>query len=156
MGLEATTLITIATVASTMASVGSAIYASQAAGAAQDYNAALAEAQGRQAQLAAEQEAKDRERRARYLLGQQLAATGASGVDTAGSPLLAMVDAGVQEDVEARRILYKGYLAASGARSDAALARYEADSTRTAGYINAGTSLLRGASNTYATYKRGY
>lgn len=144
----------IASVVATAASVGGSIYASQQAAKAEEYQADVAKVQGEQAQMAAESEAKDRARRSRYLLGQQLAAAGASGVAVEGSPLLAMVESGVQEDLERRRILYKGYLSASGARSDAALARYQASSYRTAGYIQAGQSLLRGTINTYSAYRK--
>ncbi len=151
MGLETAAI--IATAVGTLASVGGTIYASQQAAAAEEYNADVARTQGTQAQLAAEAEATDQRRRARYLLGQQLAAAGASGVALEGSPLIAMVDAGVQQDLEARRTVYKGYLEASGLRSSAALADYQASQYRTSGYIQAGSSLLRGAGNTYKAYK---
>lgn len=141
------TAMIIASVVATVASTAGAVVASQRAAKAEEYNAKVAEVQGTQAQMAAAAEAEDRRRRARYLLGTRLAEAGAGNVALEGSPLLTMVDEGVQEDLEARRILYKGYLEASGMRSASALARYQADSTRTAGYIGAGTSLLRGASS---------
>lgn len=152
MGLETGTVLAIMAVVSTVASTAAAVYTASQASDAQEYNAQVAEAQGAQAQLSAEAEAEDRRRRARYLLGQQLVAAGSSGIALEGSPLLVMVDSGVQEDLEARRIRYKGYLEASGMRSQAALSRYQAGQTTTAGYINAGTSLLRGAGNTYRAY----
>lgn len=145
----------IASVVATVASTAGSIYASQRAADAEEYQADVARVQGQQAQMAAEAEAQDRRRRSRYLLGQQLAAAGASGVQLEGSPLLAMVDSGVQEDLERRRILYKGYLQAQGARSDAALAEYQASSLRTAGYMKAGTSLLRGTGNVYGYSRYG-
>lgn len=135
----------VATVVSTVASTAAAVYSSQQAASAREYEAEVANVNAQQAQLAAEAEAADRRRRARYLLGTQLAATGASGVEVEGSPLLVMMDSAVQEDLEARRIRYRGFLQATGSAQQAALARYEAGQTRTAGYIGAGTSLLRGA-----------
>lgn len=148
MGLE-----TVALVVASAVSAAGAIYSGQRAAAAEEYQAQVAEVQGQQAQMAADVEASDRRRRARYLLGTQITAAAGSGVTLEGSPLLAMVDSGVQEDLEARRIRYKGYLAASGARSDAALSRYQAGQYRTSGYVGAGTSLLRGGTNTYMQSK---
>lgn len=129
-----------------------AISGGQAAKKAADYNAAVYEQQANLSQAAAESEAADRRRRARYLLGTQLAATGASNLQLEGSPLLAMVDSGVQEDLEARRIRYKGYLQSVGYGSQAALSRYEGRQAAAAGYIGAGTSLLRGVSTIAGTY----
>lgn len=137
------------------ASVAGTIYSTQRAAAAEDYQAEVAKTQGEQAMMAAEAEAKDRRRRARYLLGAQIADTAASGLALEGSPLLAMVDSGVQEDLEARRILYKGKLAQTGARADAALANYQASSTRMGGYMSAGVSLLRSGSNMYGQSQYG-
>ncbi len=153
MGLETATILTIATIVSTVASAAGAIYAATQASSAEEYNAAAAEKQGEQSQMAAEAEAEDRRRRARYLLGQQLVAAGSSGIALEGSPLSVMVDSGIQEDLEARRIRYRGYLEASGARSQAALSRYQAGQYMTAGYMRAGSSLLSGAGQTYRTYK---
>lgn len=153
MGIE--TAAVVASIVATVASVAGSVYASQQAAEAEEYQADVARAQGAQAQMAAEAEAEDRRRRARYLLGTQLAAAGSSGIALEGSPLLAMVDSGVQEDLEVRRIRYKGYLAAAGAQSDAALAEYQAGQYRTSGYIQAGTSLLRGGTNVYGYGKYG-
>ncbi len=149
MGLEPAVVMAVATAVSTAVSIGATIYATQQQAAAADRQADIARVQGEQAQLAAEAEAEDRRRRSRYLLGQQLAAAGMSGVALEGSPLLAMVESGVQENLEARRILYKGRLGAVGAASDAALAEAQAETYRTSGYIQAGTSLLRGGTQAY-------
>ncbi len=119
-----------------------------------EYSAAVADQQGAAAQAAATAEASDRRRRARYLLGEQLAAAGASNVQLEGSPLLAMVDSAVQEDLEARRISYKGYLASVGYGAQGSLARYEGSQAARAGAIGAGTSLLRGAQQTYSSWPR--
>jgi len=149
MGLEPGVIAILATAISTAASAAGAIYASTQQAAAADRQAEIARVQGEQAQLAAEAEAEDRRRRSRYLLGQQLAAAGMSGVALEGSPLLAMVESGVQEDLEVRRVLYRGHLGSVGAASDAALAEAQAETYRTAGYIQAGTSLLRGGTQAY-------
>ena len=147
MGLETSAIVAIvATVVSTAASTAAAVYTSNQAASAREYEADVAATNAQQAQLAAEAEAGDRRRRARYLLGTQLAATGQSGLDVEGSPLLVMMDSAVQEDLEARRIRYRGYLQATGSAQASALARYEAGQTRTAGYMQAGTSLLKGGS----------
>jgi hypothetical protein len=149
MGIEAVVAV-VATVVSAAAGAASAIRSGNQAAAAEEYQAQVADVNAQQAQMAAEAEAADRRRRARYLLGSQLAATGASGAQVEGSPLMVMMDSAVQEDLEARRIRYRGYLQTAGANNQAALSRYQAGQTRTAGYMNAGTSLLRGT-NTLAT-----
>jgi len=146
-------VVIIATVISAAASAYAAYSSGQAQKKAREYSAKVAEQQGAVAQESAEAEAEDRRRRARYLLGEQLATAGASGVALEGSPLLAMVDSAVQEDLEARRIQYRGYLAAVGYGSQAGLARYEGQQAARAGYIGAGTSLLRGGTSAYVNYQ---
>jgi hypothetical protein len=152
MGVEAIVAV-VASVVAAGASAYGAYSSGQAASEAADYNAKVADIQGKSAQDAADLEAEDRRKRGRALLGTQLATAGASGVALEGSPLLMMVDSGVNEELEARRIQYKGYLAALGAGSQAALSRYQGSQTARAGQIGAGTSLLRGGYSTYQAYK---
>lgn len=112
-----------------------------------EYNAAVAE----QGAIAEEQKAAYEEeahrKKVKSILSSQQAAYGATGVDMEGSPLLVMEDTAAQGELDALAIRYGGDVAAAQKRSQANLYRMQGKNARTAGYINAGTSLLTGAAN---------
>ena len=136
----------VAAIIATAASVAGSVYAAHQASQAAEYNAEVAQAQGKAAMDAAAAEAEDQRRRARYILGTQLARTASTGLALEGSPLLVMVDSAAEAELEAQRTLYKGHLAAIGAQSRADLSRMEGRQRATAGYLHAGTTLLTNTS----------
>lgn len=89
------------------------------------------------------EELRDDEARRRAALR---ARVGGSGVTLEGSPLAVMSNLASEAEFQALRIEAGGSTAASRARSQAALRRFEGRSSRQAGFTRAGASLLTGAS----------
>jgi hypothetical protein len=97
-------------------------------------------------QRAAIQEAQFRRDAAR-LGGKQRALLAKAGVRVAeGSPLLLQVETAAQAELEALTIRAGGDITAARLRQEAILQRMRGQSSRTAGFIGAGRSLLSGAS----------
>lgn len=89
----------------------------------------------------------------RRVLANQRAVYGSSGVDiAAGSPLLVMADSAKQAELDAQIILSGGQARATDATARANIARYKGDVYARAGTINAGTTLLSGATKAYGSY----
>jgi hypothetical protein len=131
--------------ASTAIAAGSAVMQGQQASSAAKYNAQVASVQAQQARdAAAYEEARHRERLARAL-GAQRAGYAHAGVAAEGTPLLAAADSAAQGELDALAIRYSGDAAAARANSEAALQRLYARNYATSGYMNAGGSLLTGA-----------
>jgi hypothetical protein len=121
-----------------------------------EYNAKVAE---QNQQMAREQgNAREEMHRsnARRFLGSQRAAVVQSGVDaSSGTAAAVQADSAVQQELDALMIRYESDLqardfgsAALLERHQASMARANARSARTSGYINAGASMLGG----YASY----
>jgi hypothetical protein len=90
----------------------------------------------------------------RKLLSSQKAAYGKSGVDLAGSPLLALQETVEQGELDALAIRYGGDVDASRNRSAAEISRMEGKAARTSGYLQAGSTLLSGGVKAYDRYKK--
>jgi hypothetical protein len=103
-----------------------------------DNNAVIAE------QNAAADESRQR-RAADRQLAQTRALVGAAGVTLEGSPLEVLEDQAMEAELDALNIRYGGALQASNYRSQSQLGRSAARSAMTQGYISAGSSLLKGA-----------
>lgn len=84
------------------------------------------------------------------LLSAQRALYGKSGVSMEGSPLLVMEDTAGQGELDALAIRYGGDVAAARERSAANLSRMQGKAAQTAGYFQAGSTLLSGASSAYS------
>lgn len=136
------------------ASAGVSAYAAirqgQAAKAASKFNAAIAE----QNAVLARQEAQDLARqqsRENYLrLGAIRAAQGKSGgAADEGSVLDIIGDAASQGELQRQYILRSGELKAGGFQNTAMLDRMSGKNAQTAGYLQAGSTLLSGAAGYY-------
>lgn len=125
--------------------VGSLASASQQAAIAKS-NAALAQAEGQQAKLAAEQEEKDHRERVRRFLSGTRAAIAKSGVTLDGSALELMAESAAEAEYDALKIRHAGSLAQLRAEREAAQSRMQARAYRVGGLFGAGTTLLTGAS----------
>jgi hypothetical protein len=114
------------------------------AGAAHDYNAAVAKQNAEQAyKLADAQEAMQR-RKARVALGEQAAEIAESGVTYSGSALAVAKQSAANAELDSLYIQYRGDMQARGFRAQAVSEQYAGDvsranarSARTAMYINA-------------------
>ena len=129
------------------AAVGAAgaIAAGQAEANAAEFNADMAQQQAERERDIAARDAKDYQRRNSRLLATARARRAGSGVTSQGSPL--MVDEATAAEIElgVQDILAGGAASAYGYQQQAALSRARARSARTAGYLNAGSTLLTGA-----------
>lgn len=150
MGIEAL-LGALAVGGGALKAIGS-IQEGNAAGNAADFNARASEQQAAQERDAAAAEGRDYRRQEGRRRASSLAARGASGTTGAGSPLL--VDEATVREIAlgASRIKYGGDVKATRLQQEAELYRMRGRSSRTAGYLNAGTSLLSGASSWAGQY----
>ena len=161
-------LMTILTVASTVVGAAGAIQQGNAAAAAANYNAKVAEMNAtmsdRRAKDAIERGAKDEQQKRQeiaQLKGRQKAAMAANGVDlTFGSPLDTIVDTAVLGELDAltvrrnaAREAYDYDVQAVNGRADATLSRMNAKAAKTGGYLSAAGTVLGGAGKAYSGYK---
>lgn len=117
-----------------------------------EYNARVAQQEARAIEARTSYEQKRAVQEAERRQSRLRAALGASGaVPSAGTPLLLQTTQAEESELEMLLIGYEGQIGASRARSQAVLDRTQADiygrragAARTAGFIGAGTTLLRG------------
>jgi hypothetical protein len=128
-------------------SAAGAIAQGNASKAAANYNAAVARQNADIARANAAADADKQERQGRLLAGKQRAATGASGITPEGSPLEVMADSALEAELDALTTRYRGELQARSSGQDARLQGMRGSADQTAGYIGAGTALLKGAKN---------
>lgn len=127
---------------------------------AEEYNATI---QAQNAQVS-RQQANAREetqrRRARQALGEQRAALAQAGIGLSGSAADVYGQSAANAELDALNIRYEGELDARGLLAQSELSRYSgqtagvnARSARSAGRLDAASSLLAGASNAYGSYR---
>lgn len=144
---------TLALIGTAVSAVG-AIQQGRAAEKAANYNAAIADRNAVVAtQQAAANEAAQR-KIDRRRMGAMRAGYGASGVTSDGSVLDVLGDSIAEAELNALNIRYEGDLAAQGYGDSAASSRASGKDARTAGYMQAGSSLLLGGSKAYDIYER--
>lgn len=122
-------------------------------------NRILADQDRQQAIRTADIEAADKRRENLRHMASLRAAYGASGLELAGSPLDTLADTSNEMALDERRISYEGQVRGReaavrmiGYSDQAGAAKMKAESSVTAGYLNAGSSLIGGASNTIDKY----
>lgn len=115
------------------------------------YNAAVSEREARQAKEAAKFEESRNRQAAESLLSSQRAAYAKGGVTSEGSPLLVQAETAEEAEIDALALRYSGSVAEARAKSQAALDRMQGKAAKTAGYLGAGTSLLKGASKIWGS-----
>lgn len=145
--MTGTELAIIGAVSSGISAIGQ-IQAGQAAAAQVAFQSRVLHQQSAfERQRAAIQEAQFRRDAAR-LGGKQRALLAKAGVRVAeGSPLLLQVETAAQAELEALTIRAGGDITAARLRQEAILQRMRGQSSRTAGFIGVGKSLLSGASS---------
>lgn len=153
---------TALSIGSTVLGAAGAVSSANAQAAAARHNAKIAERDavvaGQNRQLALEQSriaAEDKRRKNRRVLSSIRTQYGASGLSTAGSPLEALQDAAVEQELDAQRIEFEGKvrgregaLQMLGLQEDASLSLMEASSARRSGYWGALGTSLYGAGTT--------
>ena len=149
---------TIAIVSAVIALIGVAAstYAAYEQGETQQkfakYNAKVAENQAAGERMRAEFTANQQREAHRRTIATQRAVYGTSGVEMSGSPLLVIADSARQAELDAQIILAGGEARGIGFEAQAALSRFQGRQASTAGYVNAGSTLLSGASNAAFRY----
>lgn len=138
-------------VSAAVSAVG-AIKQGQAASAANEFNAKIAEqnaeAADQQGQAAAEAQRRDAQRR----IGAMEADIGASGGTMGGSATDLLADSIRMATLDNLTTRYNYKMRGAGYTNEAALSESAAKSARTASYFEAGGSLLRGAGNSLSYY----
>lgn len=142
-------------VAGTAASTAATIKASQNQQAQAEANAKAAEMEGRQAEEVAAARAEARTREGRRIIARQRVLM-AEGAASPGTGTLAELQAETAEQVrmDALAEMYGGRQARAGLDYEAKALKSQGRATRTAGYIEAGAGLLKGASSAYGSYSR--
>lgn len=131
----------------TLVSAVGAYQQGQASAAAAEYNAKLAEMQGKVAQDQAASRATELKQRTRRRVSQAATSVLESGF-TLGGSFKDWIDQTIKfGEYDALSEIYEGEVAATGARNSAQLSRYEAKNYKRAGLIGAGSKLLGGVSS---------
>ena len=153
MAYATSTYVAIATIAAAVVSAAGTVYSADAQRKTANYNADVAEQNAIAIKKQNEVNEKAHRDQIRKILSTQRAMYGQSGVTMEGSPLLVQMDTVEQGELDALAIRYGGDVAAAKERSMANLYRMQGQQASTMGAINAGTTLLSGASSAYKTYK---
>ena len=140
----------IAAVAGAAISAYGAIRQGQYAEAAAEYNAKIADRDAEAARKKAEYEAERSELKFKMLMGKQRALYSKAGVDIAsGSPLLMMTFQAEEAERDREAILWGGRNESESDEARARLFRFQGGNAATAGYINAGSTLLTSLGSAY-------
>jgi len=141
----------IATVASAAITAVGAIQQGKARAKEADYNAKVADQNSVVARQQAQARAIQADRLNRLRIGTIQARHGASGGTSAqGSVLDILGDNAIQGELEKQNIIYEGELRARGYRVEAEQERMSGGAARTAGYMKAGSALVKGAAKAYS------
>lgn len=141
-----TAVMSFAKMAGTVMSVVGALNQGQQASDAANYNAAVANNNAIAARQQAESNAAAQQRKARINQGAMVAAYGASGVGTEGSPMDILEQSASMAELDRQNILYGGELKAGGYQATAGLELMRAENAQKGGMFNAASALLSGAS----------
>lgn len=144
----------IALVASTVLAAGGAAYSGQQQKKMANYQAAQAEADADASKAAAKVEAERIRKAGREQAAAANASLAASGVET-GEGTALRITSGITEDSEqdAYQTILNGANSASRLQAQAQADRFSGNNAATAGYINAGSSLLSGGAKAYNGWK---
>lgn len=149
----ATTIAVAAAVASASVSAYAAYESGQSQKKAADYNAEMQRRAADDALQRGAISAAEHREKVRSLVAKQEAAGAAGGLDTgSGSMLKTMVDTAGMGELDALRIQNNAQREASGLQAEAINTQYLGRAAARTGALNAGASLLSGASNAVGSY----
>jgi len=141
--------------ASAVVSAVSAIRQGNAADAAAQFNARVAEQNAEASRAQARQQAQQIDRENYMRLGAIRAAQGKSGGEAGqGSVLDVLGDVAAQGELEKQNAIYGGEMAARGYTNTANLERTSGGTALMGGYMKAGSELLSGGFNSYTAYNK--
>jgi uncharacterized protein YacL (UPF0231 family) len=146
-------IMAVMAVASTAVGTYSAVAAAQARSAASKFNSKVQQNNATMAEQQSAAEAAKTKERGRRLIGQQRAALSAAGVDIdSGSALDIAYDSNVQNELDRLTQLYKGDVSVTGSLAQSQLYKRDASNAMTAGYLQAGGTLLSGIGQSAGAY----
>ena len=120
---------------------------------AMNYNAAVSEQQAQIIERSGELEAYKLKKSGESFKSSQRAMYGASGVrGTSGSALEVLADSAAMLELDLATLKYNTHVGAMGARSQAAMARWEGQQARKAGTMGAMTTLIGGVGKIASNY----
>lgn len=151
-GWAATTTAIVSALIGSAVSAYGAYSAGQAQKSAQDFNAKVANNNALAAEQQSSADAQKIRDRNRRLVGTQVADLSAAGVDTGGSGADIIYDSKVQGELDALTTLYKGKVQGANYRSQSQLDSMSGSAAATAGYFNAGGTILSGVGQSATDY----
>lgn len=119
------------------------------------YNEAVQAQRAQQALSVSSVQAGQDQLQTRSMIANQQAAFAAGGLDMAGSPLLVMSSTASQGALKAALTRWQGETEATSDLQTGRLDSMQAAAAQSAGYTNAGSTLLSGLSSTYRNYYGG-
>lgn len=144
----------IATAAAAAVSAAGAVYSGEQQKKAADYNASMQEAQAKAVDTQTREAIRRQRIQNQSILAAQRTSALSSGVEESGSSLLALMENSKRLEMNIADIATHGNAAQYAALNKATLSRLQGQTAQTSGYINAGSTLLSGASNAYSIYKK--
>jgi hypothetical protein len=115
-----------------------------------DYNANIAEENATQALAISAQNERRQRIQGKKEIGSMVAAYGASGVTTEGSPMEVLADSIANAELDALNVRFSGQSKAINLRNEAAYGRYQAREAKRMARISAAASLLGAGGKSYS------
>jgi hypothetical protein len=145
MGIETAALLSYAAIASTAVGAGTAIYSGIQASNTADANAEQARREADATQVAAMTQAEKIRRAGRSQVSEANAALAASGVSIGeGTPVMIGQKITENAELDAYATILSGKRKATTLNDQAAIGTWQGQASKTAGFVNAGASLLGG------------
>ena len=143
----------IATAAAAAVSAAGAVYSGEQQKKAADYNASMQEAQAKAVDTQTREAIRRQRVQNQAIMAAQRTSALSSGVEESGSSLLTLMENSNRLEKNIADIATQGNAAQYAALNQATLARMQGKTAQTSGYIQAGSTLLSGASSIYGMKK---
>ena len=143
----------IATAAAATVSAAGSIYSGVQQKKAANYNASVQEAQAKSLDTQTREAIRRQRVQNQSILAAQRTSALSSGVEESGSSLLTLMENSNRLEKNIADIATQGNAAQYAALNQATLARMQGKTAQTSGYIQAGSTLLSGASSAYSMKK---
>lgn len=154
LAANAGTISTIATIAGGAVSAAGSIYSGQAQAQAANAQAKAMKQKGEQELAIAQRRAMETRRQKRAAMGRTLAVAAASGGGTGDTVSDIMTGLEARGEYNALTDLFNGKVARNDLFTEAALVKQAGKDAKTAGWIDAGSTLLNTAGTVYSDYGR--
>ena len=153
MGLDPVSWAAIAAGAAAVSSAGGAVYSGVQQKKAANYNASVQEAQAKAIDTQTRESIRRQRTQNQSIMAAQRTSALSSGVTESGSSLLTLMENSNRLEKNIADTATQGNAAQYAALNQATLARLQGKAAQTSGYIQAGSTLLSGASDVASMYK---